>query len=322
MGKEALKGTLRGMEKAARAAIKWAAIIGILLFFLKYTYDNWVEVRGHEWQFNYLLLLLSLTALIGYLFLSAHLWGRILSKMGCRLGHWDTLKVWTYSQMGRYLPGRVWMILGRMHLCKKHNIGKKEIAISTILEIFFLVSGGTIFSLLALAEEAMAFSKYTLLATAPIIAAAIYPRWFEGLIGFLIKIRTKREVKVDFGQANTAKFLLAYTFSWLLMGSAFVLFVGSFLGFPANKFFPLMGVFSLSWIAGFLSFLTPSGLGVREGIMVFLLAKDFTMPVAILISVLSRIWISAGDALSLGVVSIPWRKAVRRMWGRRGMGGA
>ncbi len=37
--------------------------------------------------------------------------------------------------MGRYLPGRVWMIMGKVYLCGKEGVSRSEAFASTVMEI-------------------------------------------------------------------------------------------------------------------------------------------------------------------------------------------
>ncbi|MBI5957020.1 MAG: hypothetical protein HY871_08465, partial [Chloroflexi bacterium] len=60
-------------------------------------------------------------------------------------------------------------------------------------------------------------------------------------------------------------------------------------------------VFAASYVIGFLSLLTPSGLGVREGVMILLLAPAFSLPVATVISIVSRLWMISGELFGTGV---------------------
>jgi uncharacterized membrane protein YbhN (UPF0104 family) len=59
------------------------------------------------------------------------------------------------------------------------------------------------------------------------------------------------------------------------------------------------------WI-GYVSFLTPSGLGVREGMLALMLAVFFTPPVAVAFSLATRLWSTAGELLGVVLVwSVP-----------------
>ena len=62
------------------------------------------------------------------------------------------------------------------------------------------------------------------------------------------------------------------------MGSGFFLLCAGFYPVSWHNMLPFAGIFSLSWVIGFLAFITPSGLGVREGAMALLLAPFIPAP--------------------------------------------
>ena len=59
---------------------------------------------------------------------------------------------------------------------------------------------------------------------------------------------------------------------------------------------------------GFLSLLTPSGLGVREGILALLLAQVFAAPLPTVIAIVARLWMVLAELLGAGVALVLWRK--------------
>jgi hypothetical protein len=65
----------------------------------------------------------------------------------------------------------------------------------------------------------------------------------------------------------------------------------------------VVGASALAWVVGYLSFLTPSGLGVREGVLTILLAQVYPLPVAIVGSLLYRLVLTLGEVLA---VLIAW----------------
>ena len=57
------------------------------------------------------------------------------------------------------------------------------------------------------------------------------------------------------------------------------------------------------WI-GYVSFVTPSGLGFRESALALMLATFFPTPVAVALSLVTRLWSTAGEILGVSLVWI------------------
>jgi uncharacterized membrane protein YbhN (UPF0104 family) len=87
-----------------------------------------------------------------------------------------------------------------------------------------------------------------------------------------------------------------YAFSWVLIGVAFNLLVTAFV--PERNFVHFAAVVAASYVGGYISLL-PAGVGVREGVMATLLTPTVGAPAALLISIVSRLWFSAGELLPL-----------------------
>jgi glycosyltransferase 2 family protein len=101
-----------------------------------------------------------------------------------------------------------------------------------------------------------------------------------------------------------ALFTLIHVGGWAAYGVSFTLFVGS-VHPVAWQDVPLLGAtYAAAWVIGFLSFLTPGGIGVREGVLAYLLGLWLPPGVAIVISLLSRLWIVAGELVG---TAIAWR---------------
>ena len=55
------------------------------------------------------------------------------------------------------------------------------------------------------------------------------------------------------------------------------------------------------WI-GYVSLITPSGLGFREGALAWMLSSFFPAPVAVALSLVTRLWSTAGELLGVVLV--------------------
>ncbi|MCG9132147.1 flippase-like domain-containing protein [Candidatus Poribacteria bacterium] len=88
---------------------------------------------------------------------------------------------------------------------------------------------------------------------------------------------------------------------WICQGVAFFLFVQSFASVQWADAGVLTACFAFAWIIGFLSFLTPGGLGIREGLLGLLLANYMPAPQAVLVALLCRVWMLSAEIVLAGV---------------------
>jgi uncharacterized membrane protein YbhN (UPF0104 family) len=64
----------------------------------------------------------------------------------------------------------------------------------------------------------------------------------------------------------------------------------------------LTGALAISSTLGLIAIFAPSGLGVREGALVYLLSSIMPTPVAVIISILTRIWMTLIEIGLIGMV--------------------
>jgi hypothetical protein len=80
-----------------------------------------------------------------------------------------------------------------------------------------------------------------------------------------------------------------------VFGWAFFLFINSIYRIGAEHILYLAGAFSAASLIGMFSVFVPSGLGVREGVLILMLAPIVSVEAAIVISFASRLWFTATE---------------------------
>ncbi len=221
----------------------------------------------------------------------------------------------------RNLPGRVWGIVRLLSL--SHRIGLGKIATGSCLTIHVFIEtafGGLIAIYLLFSKQMQAaalgvMEKFTgnkLVFTLIIIVTIV-----TGIVVCLLILKSKVSIHLRHFLNNlqlkgTPLFQKSYVMQWIYVlachillwicqGFAFYLFVRSFTDVPWTNATTLTACYAFAWICGFLSFLTPSGLGVREGLLSLLLACLMPTPHATFVALLCRIWMLLGELVLAGV---------------------
>ena len=73
---------------------------------------------------------------------------------------------------------------------------------------------------------------------------------------------------------------------------------------PVSEFLYISGVFGLSCIIGILAIFSPSGIGVREGILLMGLMVVMPEEYAMIIALVSRLWMTVSELVLVGVAFI------------------
>jgi uncharacterized membrane protein YbhN (UPF0104 family) len=282
-----------------------AVILVIFYFLLKGLVSNWNQVREYEWEFDYWLLGISSVLIISLYLLWVEIWRRILKRGGNILSFKKMFKIWFVSNLGRYLPGKVWSFLGMMYLLEKEGVAKGKGLSVAILAQALSVLSGLLVALLFLRysyyqrffAKTPAMTVVILLLIMGIVVLVFYPKLLEGIINLALRTFKKEEISLNFKPQDMFFYISLYSGSWFLFGFIFWVFIKSITPVSLDIYLSLTGAFAGSFTLGFLAIFAPGGIGVREGILVILLSNFFPTPVATLISLVSRVWITLAEVL-------------------------
>lgn len=262
--------------------------------------QSWSQIREVKLSAAPVLLALLLACLgmLNY----ALLWHNILQRLGAKISRMEAVRIWFLSQIMRYAPGNVWYFLGRSYLAQRVGIKIHPLSQSLVFELLQTLTAAllvTIFSLLFWQEQDK-LAWWTLLVI-PLIFIFAWPQFLQRLIGWLFRKMGQITGTVTLTRQDLFVLLPGYCFTWISFGIGVYLLTLAMYPLSLSALPTVIGIFALAWVLGFLSFITPSGIGVREGILTYLLA--FLMPahVALLVALLARVWLTV---VELGCAAI------------------
>lgn len=274
-------------RKAVFTVLKWLWLLAVIGFAGWYLRDNSTELVRYWNDLGYRAVLGALLALtIGRFFLS-EISRHALKASGIRIRSIDSLAVNSVSQLGKYLPGSVWHLVGRVGLYRRWGATTKQASAVLILENGVLLLSGAGLALLPVVllflnpvqvgGEDPIFRAILLLAALIIIA-----------ILFAVSRRIFGSRLLIVGRASLGFLWVISLLFWIVFGIAFWLCVA---GEAQNlALLPIAtGVFAAGWIAGNLAPFAPAGVGVREAVIVGLLGPFVGVGTAIGAAAASRV---------------------------------
>jgi hypothetical protein len=271
-------------------------------------WNNWNQVREASFTFSVFSLLAATLIFVLSYFIQIWAWYLITLKLGVALPLGETVTNWFYSQMGKYLPGKVWLLLGRFYLYDSKGKSRKGITVALYLEtVTLILAAGLVFllSLFSLKEvERFTFGiplwGVTLLFL--LCLFFLHPRILEKIFNTVLARLKKEPFPLSLSYADILWVLTVCVLSWVVGGFGFYLFVDSVFAVSPKDAFLLAGALAVSSTAGLLALFAPSGLGVREGVLVLLLSSIMPSSVAVVLSVLTRLWMTFIEIGLIGVV--------------------
>jgi uncharacterized membrane protein YbhN (UPF0104 family) len=108
---------------------------------------------------------------------------------------------------------------------------------------------------------------------------------------------------------------LYWSLSWIIAGSAFFLLLWAIWPVTPIALLPIcIGIYAIAWDVGFVSFITPSGLGFREAAITVLFSLAFhPLPAtfAAIVAILSRVVSTVAELLCVCLAYISGGRQVR-----------
>ena len=300
-----------GLGPARRKLKVWRLLLSLLvvglafLFMGRSLYKNWRQVSQYFTTLHFKWALLPIPFLL-YAFsflIMAYAWKEVLVVMGekIRLGRASWVVI--YSQFGKYLPGKVWAVMGRVYLAREDGIEERHSAVSVIIEtVYLFLTSLVLFAVSLLFYESLPAKAYWLLAFIPVVLVWVYPPWFNRMVNFLLKRLSQKPVAFNPTLGQACKLMLIYAACWIVQGLGLYVLTLSFYPLPLRTLPIFPGAYSVSWILGILVLIAPGGLGVREGVFALLLNPVIPGALNVVASLLSRIWITVSELLLLGSI--------------------
>ncbi|MFC1485403.1 lysylphosphatidylglycerol synthase domain-containing protein [Candidatus Latescibacterota bacterium] len=286
-------------------AVQVVIVLAVILFLVRSVSSNWEVVRAFDWSFDAGWLTLSV-----FLFLAAYamlpwIFGRVLAAAGHRIGFGDAWDIYFLGNLGRYLPGKVWVILGVSYLAGQRGIPKPTAAASAVFaQLYSLLSSIVFFFIFLIFTEFKGISPgiiWLLPAILVVTVASLFPKPLERMVNALLIRIGKPVITVTFSSRDGLMLTFLYFISWIVMGCAFGLLVTSVVGGGQVSIPGAAGMYVVAYAVGFFALFAPGGIGVREGILGVMLGTQVPVSVAILIAALARLLVTAIELLCVMV---------------------
>lgn len=285
-----------------RQLVRLVIIVVPLAFLFWGLATSWQDLRSYGWQFNSIrggLAVCCLTLAFGLIPLASQ---QALLGLGYSLGYRSIYQGHFIAQLAKYLPGGLWIVPGRAIVFGRYGVNVISSTVGTIVDLLMLlVSGVVVFLPYLLSVGTGPLSQlWTLgLLLIPAIMICLHPGIFNHVLRWSLALVGYKDVTIKLTIQQLASMLLIDVAFWLATGTGFYLLVASVQAVPFPMWLTLTSAFSMAWVVGFLAFLTPSGLGVREGALALLLAPLLPAPLPVVVALLARLWWTIAELISI-----------------------
>lgn len=287
--------------------VGWPLSFLALYFLFRFFTPHISEIQSHLHEVNGEVLFFAILSFLLYFLFRVLLWQSILKSWGHTIPFGITALLWSLSELNRYVPGNIWSVVSRGTTFAKFDISGKKLFTGWVIESLLVVLGSLVITLFGTTLLFFhIFKPFELrqilyeLTNVGIIILSFF--WiFQKYIERFIKLPKKiSDILFIPSIALTLLFLATVSFFFFGLGTYFSII--SLFYLPVTQILEFIGLFSAAFLLGYVSILTPMGLGVREVVMTAGLLGFITESVVSFASIFSRIILILSELFFLGIV--------------------
>lgn len=208
------------------------------------------------------------------------------------------------GEIGKYIPGSVWAVLGRSELARRTGMSRSTAYASVVSSLAALYLGAALTAALLLPLAAGARGTGAVLGVLAFLVvgvAALHPAVIGRVVGLGERL-LKRDIDVAIPTwGASVRAVASYLPAWAAIGAAHT-FAAKALGVDVS-YGETVFASAVSWSAGFLAIPAPGGIGVRES--VFVLTSGLSHSDAAAAALLARMLFIVADGVG-ALVGAAW----------------
>ena len=252
---------------------------------------------------SYPTLALSLPLQLAGFFSLVASWNVLLARSDCPVRFSEGLAALGLSVLGNYVPGKVWLIMGRAgFIASRRGYPLAKVSLLSLhAQLIALWAGLLLGSLGAFAVGGVRIWAPLILLLWLALTLTIFSRGVHALVARLVGKVIRRQVSIPLlSLASTGQAIGWALCAWICWSLAFYLFLLS-LGLAGVSIADGLA-FPLAATLGVLAIIAPGGLGAREGVLVaYLVLAGQSAGDATTVAVAARLWFLAAE-LALFVI--------------------
>ncbi len=231
-------------------------------------------------------------------------WSRSAALVGGHLSISDAIALYFHGEVGKYLPGAVWAVVGRGELAVRAGLSRSVAYASVGGSLAGLYLAGALSAVLLLPVAAGARGGAAVLGVVAFLVLGIgglHPAVVGRVLALAERLAHRRFDVVVPRWRHAVGLVLGYLPAWLAVAVAHWCCVRA-LGTSA-PFADVAFASSVAWCAGFLAIPAPGGIGVRESI--FVLTSGLATHDAAAAALVARVGFVAADGAG-AALSVLW----------------
>lgn len=307
---ERVEATGQAEARSSRRAalVPWARRLLVALVLAGAGYQlvtQWHSVSATLLALPWHLLVLSELAVLAGIWLSTLVWQTVLADLGTPVGVAAGARVFLVGQLGKYVPGSLWAFLLQMELGKAIGASRWRIFTASLVAAGLGVVASLVTGLFAVPVVLHGHREVLwLFLLLPAGLGMLHPRPLTWLVSRVLRLLRRPPLPRPLRAAPIARAALYAVAVYAVFGAHLWLLADALAapGFPGLVL--CAGAIGLGMTAGLFAFLLPSGIGVRDAVVVAALATLLPYGQAFALAVVSRLMFTVAELASAGAATV------------------
>lgn len=253
-------------------------------------------------------LLLALLLYTGAVLIGGWCWSLIMKGLGQKPSLRTNIKVHLSANIVKYLPGYAWQILGKAYLCNRQGIPQGPIGVGIALEFLSIVLTGIWIIVVTLPRtwlQSWGLASLTpwrlpgiVVMTTLLIAL---PRLLDDALQYFEKHRGHTQhMQIEYKSLWFMLFLMIV--AWFVLGLTLYMLTVALYPMAIADLPTLTFAWAASSLGSLAVIFVPTGIGIKEGMLAFLLRFRLPVAMAAIVAVLARVISILSEALCFWAV--------------------
>jgi glycosyltransferase 2 family protein len=277
--------------------LKWL-VTGLMVVFSA-VFFGWMfwhyypTLAAYKWKLQILPLVLGFPIYSLDLLMAVLGWSAIMRQLGYRLALKEHVRIFCMTRVAGRIPGAPWHVVGRVALYKPLGVSVKITSVGSGLEMILIIVSGIISSALigfSLPEHLQKYLPWMGLILV-IGLVLLHPSVVTKVLLWL----RHNELTVKPRYRDMLLLVALYVMIWVVGGCVLYMMILAVYPLPWTQIAGVIGAWGLSGAVASLLSLSPTSFGIKEIALSLLLALFIPTGLALIISILIRLYLTAAE---------------------------
>jgi len=288
--------------------LRIAIIIIVIVMIARIIRRDWDDLSAALRAASAVYLVLAFLCIICANLTIVYCWHSVLRILGSRASFMTAFRSYFYSGMTKYIPGKIWGTTFRIVVSGKEGVPEGTAALGVLFETILLIASAGLIGGIAFSQLHINIpdSVRWLSLLSPLTIVLLHPDVLRISLPWLgrryVKLFSIPSIYPDLKDLLLLLWLYCGIWVWNGLG---LFFLSASLRRPVmDEFVSFVAGSTLAWLAGFVTVITPAGLGIREIVLTSLIGPMSGPGFAALLAVMSRIMMICAEVLGAAIAAV------------------